>query len=82
MMQDGIQQVGHKQLVKWLKQSRKELDAELGYTKLSPEEFIKRIEYRSSLLMQTGHERIDGELQAVYEFRHLTFQEYLTARVN
>ena len=80
MMQDGIQQVGHKQLVKWLKQSRKELDAELGYTKLSPEEFIKRIEYRSSLLMQTGHERIDGELQAVYEFRHLTFQEYLTAR--
>lgn len=80
MMQAGIQQVGHRQLVTWLKQARTELDVELGYTKLSPQEFIKRIEYRSSLLMQTGLEYIDDELQPVYEFRHLTFQEYLTAR--
>lgn len=56
------------------------MPAELQFTKISPAEFIERVEYRSSLLMQTGHERIDEELQPVYEFRHLTFQEYLAAR--
>ncbi|MGA9769093.1 MAG: NACHT domain-containing protein [Blastocatellia bacterium] len=80
MMEEGKQQIGHKELLKLLKSSRRELDAELQFARISPQEFIERIEYRSSLLMQTGYENIDGELQPVYEFRHLTFQEYLAAR--
>ncbi len=79
MMAHGIQQIGHKSLLKLLQAARKELEAELQFAQLSPAEFIKRIELRSSLLIQTGHKRIDGELQPLYEFRHLTFQEYLAA---
>ncbi len=80
MMAEGIQQIGQKALLRLLQQARSELEAELQFIRISPEEFVRRIEYRSSLLMQTGHERINGELQPVYEFRHLTFQEYLAAR--
>ncbi len=80
MMNEGVQQVAHWRLLKLLLEAREELQAELQFCRVSPAEFIKRVEYRSSLLMQTGHERIDGELQPVYEFRHLTFQEYLAAR--
>ncbi len=80
MMEEGKQQIGHKALLKLLRNSRQELEAELQFARISPQEFIERIEYRSSLLMQTGYENIDDELQPVYEFRHLTFQEYLAAR--
>lgn len=80
MMEEGKQQIGQKALLKLLQNARRELEAELQFARISPQEFIQRIEYRSSLLMQTGHERIYGELQPVYEFRHLTFQEYLAAR--
>jgi hypothetical protein len=80
MMNEGVQQVGHRRLLKLLQDAREELQAELQFCRVSPAEFIERVEYRSSLLMQTGHERIDGGLQPVYEFRHLTFQEYLAAR--
>ncbi|NQT11424.1 MAG: NACHT domain-containing protein, partial [Planctomycetes bacterium] len=80
MMNEGVQRVGHRLLLELLQEARGELQAELQFAAISPAQFIERIEYRSSLLMQTGHERIDDELQPVYEFRHLTFQEYLAAR--
>jgi hypothetical protein len=80
MMQRGIQLVGNTALVKLLHEAASEMEPELQFARVSPSEFIQRIEYRSSLLMQTGYQRLDGELQPVFEFRHLTFQEYLAAR--
>jgi hypothetical protein len=80
MMAQGIQHIGRIALLKLLKNARQELEEELRNTATTPAAFIERIELRSSLLMQTGHEEIDDQLQEVYEFRHLTFQEYLTAR--
>lgn len=80
MMEEGKQRIEQKSLLKLLQNARRELEAELQFARISPQDFIKRIEHRSSLLMQTGHEIINGELQAIFEFRHLTFQEYLAAR--
>ncbi|HKS22824.1 MAG TPA: NACHT domain-containing protein [Thermoanaerobaculia bacterium] len=80
MTEAGQQQIGQMPLLRLLRRAREEIVPELQFTQISPEQFIDRIEYRSSLLMQTGHAEIDGQVQPVYEFRHLTFQEYLTAR--
>ena len=80
MTENGIQLIGHKSLLNLLRDARTELDAELQFSKISPQDFIKRIEHRSSLLMQAGYMDSDGLVEPVYEFRHLTFQEYLTAR--
>ncbi|MBF8276634.1 MAG: SIR2-like domain protein [Candidatus Brocadiaceae bacterium] len=44
------------------------------------DEFIHRVEDRSSLLMMTGHDVENGQLVEFFEFRHLTFQEFLAAR--
>ena len=80
MMEQGTQRIGQLALIKLLQKARQELEAELHFVEVSENAFIERIEYRSSLLIQTGHDMMDNELQPVYEFRHLTFQEYLAAR--
>jgi hypothetical protein len=80
MMEERKQQIGQTALIRLLRAARQELEAELQFAKISPQEFIQRIEYRSSLLMQTGYERNENGVEPVYEFRHLTFQEYLAAR--
>jgi hypothetical protein len=80
MMEQGIQQISHNALLRLLEEARQELEAELQFTQIVPAKFIERVESRSSILMQTGRVVEDGELQPVYEFRHLTFQEFLTAR--
>jgi predicted NACHT family NTPase len=80
MMKEGIQRISLRRLNEVLTLAREQMPEVLGYTRNSVAEFIKRIEYRSSLLMLSGYDVEDGTLVPMYEFRHLTFQEYLTAR--
>ncbi|MCX5733746.1 MAG: NACHT domain-containing protein [candidate division NC10 bacterium] len=80
MMQQGIQKVSRHELNNLLVQARGQLAAELAFARIGVPEFIEQIEHRSSLLIMTGHDVVDGTLMEFYEFRHLTFQEYLTAK--
>lgn len=80
MMLDGAQKISRPRLAAQLQQSRDFLPTELGYVKGTVDEFINRVEDRSSLLTMSGLDVEDGRLVEFFEFRHLTFQEFLTAR--
>jgi hypothetical protein len=80
MMLEGIQKISRPRLAVLLQEARDALPTELGYVKGTVDEFIHRVEDRSSLLMMSGYDVEDGRLVEFFEFRHLTFQEFLTAR--
>lgn len=79
MMLAGVQKISRPRLAALLQEARDALPTELGYVQDTVDQFILRIEDRSSLLMMTGHDVEDGRLVEFFEFRHLTFQEFLTA---
>jgi NACHT domain-containing protein/restriction endonuclease len=80
MMLEGVQKISRPRLAALLQEARHALPTELGYVQGTVDQFIHRVEDRSSLLMMTGHDVEDGRLVEFFEFRHLTFQEFLTAR--
>lgn len=81
MSMKGEQKITRDELEKCIIRARKELPEILGYTKVSPCRFVDQVEERSSLLIQYGMEENDkGRLVPAYEFSHLSFQEYLTAK--
>lgn len=47
--------------------------------KHEPGEFLHMLERRTGILIEAGEVRHKGRLLPVFEFRHLTFQEYLAA---
>lgn len=75
----GVQQLSASSLIDLLAKARHDMPDVLGYIRSNPRELLDRIESRSSLLSQAGYTVEDGRLQPNFEFRHLTFQEYLTA---
>ena len=77
----GQKKIIRSDLEKCIIEARKTLPDILGYTNVSPSQFIDRVEERSSLLIQLGlEENEQGEMVPSYEFSHLSFQEYLTAK--
>ena len=78
MTKNGQQTILKEDLEKYLMEARKQMPEILGYTKVSPHDFIKQVELRSGLLIMSGLD--DFGKDPVYEFMHLNFQEYLTAK--
>lgn len=77
----GDQQITREDLLEYLYSAREDISRKLSYDTVSPEDFLKRTEQRSSILVKAGLKQDEdtGVLHEIYEFQHLTFQEYLAA---
>ncbi len=80
MCDRGVQQLWQDEVLALLARMREEYPHVHAASNRSPEEFLTLLEARTGILVEAGHARHLGTLTPVYEFRHLTFQEYLAAR--
>ena len=67
------------ELLKLIEESRDKVPQIRRYAKDQPHEFLKRVELRSSVVVEAGRQAAPGGTVPIYQFRHLTFQEYLAA---
>ena len=79
LMKAGKQTATEAELLVLLEEARDRIPQIQRYAKDSPYDFLKRVELRSSLLLEAGHQIESGKTVPFYQFRHLTFQEYLAA---
>jgi hypothetical protein len=79
LMRRGQQTATEREIIGILEDARAKLPTVGRYARDAAHEFLKRVELRSSLLLQGGHTNEDGKNVPFYQFRHLTFQEYLAA---
>ena len=80
MCDRGVQQLRRDEVLELFGRMREEYPNVHAARNRPPEGFLKRLEARTGILIEAGHTRHLGMLVPVYEFRHLTFQEYLAAR--
>lgn len=77
MCSEGIQQVREDQALELLRLVRNDFPHIHALQQHTPEDFLALLERRTGLLVQSGLTRHNGHSVPVYEFRHLTIQEYL-----
>ena len=77
MCDRGVQQLREDELLTLLEQMRQEYPRVHAVKNHTPAEFLKLLERRTGILVEAGHVRHLGRPVPVFEFRHLTFQEYL-----
>jgi NACHT domain len=80
MCDRAVQQLREDEILAVLRSMRDEYPQIHAVHAHSPEEFLHLVESRTGVLAATGEVRHQGRPVPVYEFRHLTFQEYLAAR--
>ncbi|MFN9643710.1 MAG: SUMF1/EgtB/PvdO family nonheme iron enzyme [Cyanobacteriota bacterium] len=82
MCQRGVQSLTGDNVLDLLEQFRRNYPNLRDVKRHDPEKFMDLLEARSSLLMRSGSiwQSKDLQEQSVWEFRHLTFQEYLASR--
>ncbi|WP_406353778.1 NACHT domain-containing protein [Streptomyces sp. NBC_01635] len=79
MLTEDKQSASARELRDLFNRAREEMPELLSFSKLSADGFIRRVEERSSLIVQSGSTIERGLTRPLYEFKHLTFQEYLAA---
>lgn len=79
LMQAGKQTATESELLQLLAEARDKVDQIRRYATDTPDKFLRRVELRSSLLVEAGTQQEHGRTVPFYQFRHLTFQEYLAA---
>jgi formylglycine-generating enzyme required for sulfatase activity len=82
MCRRGVQSLTGDELLDLLDQFRSDYPNIRPVSNHNPQAFMELVEARSSLLMRSGDVWQAQQMQeeSVWEFRHLTFQEYLAAR--
>jgi hypothetical protein len=75
----GRQTATENELLALLEEAREHAPQIRRHAQDSPQKFLKRVELRSSLLVEAGRQKEGAGTVPFYQFRHLTFQEYLAA---
>ncbi|GAA1839976.1 NACHT domain-containing protein [Asanoa iriomotensis] len=76
----GVQRLREDEVLDLLAAMRDEFPQVHSARNHEPTRFLELVERRTGLLMESGEVKHKGRPVPVYEFRHLTFQEYLAAR--
>ncbi|MFM7453141.1 MAG: NACHT domain-containing protein, partial [Cyanobium sp.] len=81
MCRRGVQQLTGEEVLDLLDQLRKDFPKIRALRRRDSQAFMQLVEERSGLLMRSGVQWQPNHAQAkaIWEFRHLTFQEYLAA---
>jgi hypothetical protein len=80
MMEERAQRISEPRLKEILRDARRQMPEVLSYARMGVDEFVERVERRSGVMVLSGHSLENGRLVPIYEFRHLTFQEYLASQ--
>jgi hypothetical protein len=79
MCRQGVQRLREDEILELMEKMREEYPNVRAAKKHEPGEFLRMLERRTGIIIEAGEVRYKGRFVPVFEFRHLTFQEFLAA---